>query len=311
MKSALGLEASLRARSYRGTAQAVLEITQGTAHFMSHKKAVAFIVGQTSELESLLPYYYKELYQVQKLSHLQTDTIHEWVEGLKKDTNFVLFSEDHPVTGELYAFVDELDKLLNEKRIFSFRISHFNHFQNAQEVRPYTVRICSYSETAAVAVLGKSFRSPPLGVQNMPWEAKLFLNELAQSRASHLANPGLVEKFEKEIVQIADLFFKTDKERLFDRAVIIFKDVSADAIAETLFKKLGLSSEEGWQKMSTTNLCHWSTIKMFRHWWEPQPTEEELRGLLVIGTEFLNIKDFAKLMITSYEEVKAQQSWNL
>lgn len=311
VKLTLGLEQRLRARSYRGIGQAVFEISQGTAQFMSHKRAVGFITGQTSVFESFLPYYYKETYEVQKLPYTKLENIPEWIESLKKDTNFVLFSEDHPVTGELYPFADELDKLLNEKRIYSFRVSHFHHLQTDIEVRPYTVRLCSFSETVAVAILGERFRSPSLMAQSMVWTQEPFLKALTEARTSHQVNPGLVEKFENEIKDIATPYFQSKTLRMFDRAVFSFADASAEAVAEVLFKKLGLSVTEGWTKMATTNLCHWSSIKMFSHWWEPQPSAEQLRGLFVVGTELLNVKDFAKLVISSYEEVKAQQSWGL
>lgn len=311
VKSSFGLDARLRVRSFQGIGQAVFEIAQGTAQFMSHKKSIGVILGQTSVFESLLPYYYKETYEVNALSHLKLTNVKEWVESLKKDTNFVLFSEDHPVTGELYLFADELDKLLNEKRISSFRVSHAQHFYQATEVRPYTVRLCSYAPQAAVAVLGERFRSPSLLAQNMSWDKEEFLKAIVDARSVRSVNPPLVEKFEKDIASVATPFFKTGSARLFDRAVCVFADASAEAVAEVLFKKLGLSSEQGWQKLSSTNMCHWSVIKMFRHWWEPAPSQEQLRGMLIVGAELLNTKDFAKLLETSYQEVKAQQSWSV
>ncbi|WP_413612530.1 hypothetical protein [Bdellovibrio sp. HCB-110] len=311
VKTFLGLEARLRVRSYQGIAQAVFEISQGTAQFMSHKKSIGVILGQTSVFESLLPYYYKETYEVHTLSHLKLTNVKEWVESLKKDTNFVLFSEDHPVTGELYPFAEELDKLLNEKRIFSFRVSHSQHFYEPSQLRPYTVRLCSFNPTAAVAVLGERFRSPSLLAQNMTWDQVHFLMELTDARASRVANPLLVEKFEQEISSVATPYFKAGAPRLFDRAVCVFNDVSAEALAEVLFKKMGLSSEQGWSKLSSTNMCHWSVVKMFRHWWEPAPSLEELRGMLIVGPELLNTKDFAKLLISSYEEVRALQNWTV
>lgn len=311
VKSSLGLEPRLRARSFHGLAQAVFEVSQGTAQFMSHKKSIGVILGQTSVFESLLPYYYKETYEVNALSHLQLDDVKEWVEGLKKDTNFVLFSEDHPVTGEIYPFVEELDKLLNEKRIFSFRVSHSRHFYETTELRPYTVRLCSFTSQAAVAVLGERYRSPFLLAQNMSWDAEGFLKELSRAREGRETNPLLVEKFENEVASVAKPYFKVGVSRLYDRAVCVFEDVSAEALAQLVFKKLGLSSQEGWHKIESTNMCHWSVVKMFRHWWEPTPTLEQLRGLFIVGPELLNTKDFAKLVISSYEELKEQQSWTV
>lgn len=311
VKTFLGLGAHLRVRSYQGLAQAVFEVTQGAAHFMSHKKAIGVIMGQTSVFESLLPYYYKETYEVQSISHRGLQNVKEWVDGLKKDTNFVMYSEDHPVTGETYAFVDELDRLLNERRISSFRVSHGRHYYDSIEVRPYTVRMCSFTAGAAVAILGERFRAPTLMAQNMNWDVSAFQGELSQARQERQQNPLLVEKVERELAPVARPYFASNATRTFDRAVCVFPEVSAEALAQSLFQKLGLSESEGWRKLATTNMCQWSAIKMFRHWWEPTPSQEELRGMLIFGPELLNTKDFAKLVISSYEEIKAQQSWDV
>lgn len=307
----LGLKSPQRVRCFLGLPQAVFEISQGAAQFMSHKKAIGVVMGQTSVFEGLLPYYYKETYEVQKLSQLNLTNIKEWVEGLKKDTNFVLFSEDHPVTGALYPFADELDRLLNERRISSFRVSHARHFFEPIELRPYSVRLCSFSPSAAVAILGERFRSPSLMVQSMNWVAPDFIADLMASRLGREVNPVLIEKVEQELSSVAKPYFTSGESRLFDRAVCVFPDVSAEMLAKKVFAKLGMAPEEGWAQSATTNLCHWSAIKMFRHWWEPTPTQEDLRGLWIIGPELLKTKDFAKLVISSYEEIKAQQSWNV
>lgn len=311
VKAMLGLESRLRTRSFYGLSQAVFEISQSAAQFMSHKKAIGVIIGQTAVFESLLPYYYKETYEVQTILHSDLTNIQEWVDGLKKDTNFVLYSEDHPVTGELYPFADQLDQLLNQKRISSFRISHSHHFHEGIEIRPYTTRICSYNPTAAIAILGERFRAPALMVQNMNWNSSQFLQEMKSAYQGREVNPLLIEKIENDLSEIAQPFFKPGASRIFDRAVCIFPDVSAEALAQLVFKKMGITSEEGWTKMSTTNMCHWSAVRMFRHWWVPQPTQEQLRGMLIIGPELISTKDFAKFIISSYEEIKAQQSWEL
>lgn len=307
----LGLPAKVRARVYKGLGQAVYEIAQGTALFMAHKRSIGVIHGQTPVFESLLPYYYKETYEVNVRSHLQLADVKEWVESLKRETCFVLFAEDHPVTGELYPFADELDRLLNEKRIFSFRVSHSRHFFENAEIRPYTARICSYAADAAVAVLGERFRSPVVMVENMAWDKESFLRHLQHDREGRSVNPVLVEQFEKEISTKAGVYFKPGASRIFDRAVCVFNDVSAEALAESVFRKLSLSDKDGWKKLSSTNMCHWSGTRMFRHWWQPEPSPEMLRGLLVIGSDLLNTKDFAKLLLSSYEEIKQQQSWSV
>lgn len=311
VKSYLDLAPRVRARVYNGLSQAVYEVSQSTAQFMSHKKAIGVILGQTSAFEGLLGYYYKETYEVHTRPHTQITDVKEWVESLKKDTCFVLFSEDHPVTGELYPFADELDRLLNEKRIFSFRVSHAQHFYTSPEVRPYSVRLCSFDSRAAVAIVGERFRSPSMMAHNMSWDGVDFVSILEKSKAGRAQNTLLMEQVEKDLSSVAEPYFKAGQSRLSDRAVMVFKDVSAEALAQRIFQQLGLSPAEGWQQLATTNMCHWSVVKMFHHWWEPAPSLETLRGMLIIGPELLNTKDFAKIVISSYEDIKAQQSWNV
>ncbi|MFM6928988.1 MAG: hypothetical protein ACKOX6_11025 [Bdellovibrio sp.] len=311
LKTQLGLAAPLRARAYKGIAQAVFEITQGNAQFMSHKKAIGFIKGQTSVFDSLLPYYYKETYEVAITSHVDLKNAKEWVESLKKDTNFVFFAEDHPVTGEVYPFADELDKALNDKRIFSVRVSHARHFNEALEVRPYSVRLCSFTPEIAVAVLGERFRCPPMMAQNMAWNAEEFLQDMQLSISERGVNPALVTEFEKGITNIAELYFKESQMRLYDRAVIVLKDVGAEALAQRVFAKLGISSEQGWMNISSTNMCHWSGTKMFGHWWDPTPSAEMLRGMLIVGTPMLEESDFTKILIAAHAEIMQEQSWSV
>ncbi|WP_413560142.1 hypothetical protein [Bdellovibrio sp. HCB209] len=311
LKMQIGLPDPLRARAFKGLAHAVFEITQGSAQFMAHKKAIGCIKGQTPTFENLLPYYYKETYEVNLISHLQLQDVKGWVDGLKKDTNFVVFAEDHPVTGEIYPFVEELDKLLNEKRIYSFRISHARHFYENVEVRPYSVRLCSYTGNLAIAVLGERFRCPPMFVQNMDWNHAEVLQEVVVAREGRVVNPSLVGAFEASMLDICKGYFDSEKLRVFDRAVLVFKDTSAEALAEKVFAKLGLSSEEGWTMVDSTNMCKWSGVKMFNQWWEPKPSNETLRGLLVAGIEILENPQFAKAIRESLKELLEEQTWSV
>ncbi|KYG65965.1 hypothetical protein AZI86_02540 [Bdellovibrio bacteriovorus] len=311
VKSFLNLPEKSRARVYHGLSQGVFEISQGTAQFMSHKKSVAFITGQSPIVESLLPYYYKETYEVQKLSQSEMTDPKAWVESLKKDTCFVLFSDDHPVTGELYPFADELDKLLNEKRIFSFRLSHGTHFFGNAELRPYTVRFCSFGPQVCVAACGDRYRTPSLMAHTMEWDRKRILDQLSKMKSQRKENQSLVQAFERSLSVEGRPYFSAQASRTWDRAVCVFPDVSADALAIKIFEKLQISPEDGWQQIATTNMCSWDVVKMFGPWWEPKPKTEDLRGLLIVGVAMLENPGFQTALQASLKEIKEQQSWNV
>lgn len=311
IKSSLHLPAKARAQVYYGLSQGIFETSQGTAQFMAHKKSVAFVLGQTPIVESLLPYYYKETYEVQKTSHPEVVDPKDWVGSLKKDTSFVLFSEDHPVTGEVFPFAEELDRLLNEKRIFSFRISHRTHLFGDDEVRPYTVQFRSYGPKLCVAVCGERYRTPSLMAHAMTWDPSEVLGQISTAITQAAQDQELVQAFEDTIKDIGRPFFSPQSSRTWDRAVCVFPDVSGDALARRLFEKMQLSPEEGWKHLATTNMCSWNVVKMFGHWWAPPPKTEELRGLLVVGVRMLATKDFTALLRASYVEIKEQQSWKV
>src|SRR4051812_11937418 len=77
----LGEEITLRC--YPGLAAGVFEMAQGTAQFYSHKRSIALIPGQTPYFQMVLPYFYKEGYEVQIKP--ENSSLKEWSDGLKKD----------------------------------------------------------------------------------------------------------------------------------------------------------------------------------------------------------------------------------
>jgi len=292
---------------YKGMAHAAFEIVQGTAQFLSHKRSFGVVKGQTPYFESLLPYFYKEVYGVQPVSHLALTDPEAWVNSLKKDTIFVLLAEDNPVTGELYNY-DRLDEILNEKKIFSFRISHFRHLYEKADLRPYSVRICYLNNDLAVAVCGERYKTPALIAPQMNWSPSQVLKEIQKIHVSP-QDQKLVESFEKSFAEIATPWFAVPTPRLFDRVLLKFPEVSGEALLQRLFDHLQVDPSKYYETLDTTNLCRWNQMKTFANWWEPKPTTEDLASLLVIDSGWLVTKDFAKILKTTYEEIKAEQSW--
>lgn len=308
LKDHFSLPSENSVKIYKGMAHAVFEVAQGTAQFMSHKRSLGVIKGQTPYFDSLLPYFYKEVFGVQTMSHEALSDPEAWVNELKKDTNFVLHAEDHPVTGELYPF-DRLDELLNEKKIYSFRISHFRHFYEPLPLRPYSVRICYFNNDCSFALCGERYRTPPLIAPQMNWVPEATL---AMIRGFHASpqDQSLVESFEKSLADIATPWFQpSTTPRLFDRALLKFPEVNGEALLHRLLDRLQVEVLRYYETLDTTNLCRWRHFKTFSGWWEPKPLAEDLASLLVIDSGWLVTKDFAKTLKTTYEEIKAEQSW--
>jgi hypothetical protein len=297
-------------RTYRGLAHAAYEIVQGAAQFFSHKRHIGMVKGQTPYFEPLMASFYKDAFGMQVIPYenlRNSEAIKAWVEALSKDTSFVLFAEDHPVTGELFPW-EELDQLLNEKRIFAFRISHFQHFHRAPLVKPYSVQLCYLDPDLAVAKCGERFKVPPLLAPAMDWDVPRILQQIQRLHRGH-EEPQQVELFESQFLDLATPWFSPGAARLYDRVVLNFKDVSGEALLRGLQQTLQLDSSQLFQTIDTTNLCRWNHYRTFSSWWLPQPSEADLQGLLVIDSGWLVTKDFAKILRQICEEIKAEQSW--
>lgn len=321
-------------RTFRGLAHATYEIVQGTAQFLSHKRSLGVVKGQTPYFDPLLAGFYKDAFGIQTLaleelkksaSVSSTSTaesgLKAWVDGLKKDTSFVLFAEDHPVTGELFDW-EPLDQMLNEKKIFSFRISHFQHFYNkfigvagvnsintTTPLRPYSVQLCFLNPDLAVAKCGERFKVPPLLAPSMDWDVEKTVLQVEKIQVS-TQEQKQVQKFEESFSDIAEPWFELGTStRLFDRVVLNFKDISGEALLHALQDRLQMDPSQYFETIDTTNLCRWHHYKTFSTWWEPKPSEADLQGLLVIDSGWLVTKDFAKILRQVCEEIRAQQSW--
>jgi hypothetical protein len=273
---ALNLPSDLSVRVYRGIHHAAFEIVQGTSTFFAHKRTAGWLKGQTYAFSTALPYCYKEGFQIQQLSQKNPDTnVKAWVDSLKKETSFVMMNEDHPVTGELFDN-DELDLLLNDKKVFSFRASHKKHWlRGFQEVRPSSVLICEAGEDLAFAILGAKFKSPVQISSHFVFDENRVLQRLQTFQDSAVEDSSLLKKFESNLPRGVEIFLpanKTDKFCLQDRSLILHLEVNGEALA----RELGLGQDVIPLTNCAQGFADWD-------WWEDRPTPEQLRGLVVIS----------------------------
>jgi hypothetical protein len=274
-------------RCYQGLALATFELAMATVQFYSHKRSVAMCQGMTPHFQSVLPYLYKEGYEVQ-IAPEALDA-KAWVEGLKKDTLFVLLAEDHAVTGELFDHA-ELEKLLNEKKIFCFKISHQNHFfRKTDSVMPYSARICGFDPATAVAMVGGKLKAPNLISGALSWEPEAFIKRLESAVHKAVEKRETVEKFEQGLPSGFKALLQT-KSRTWDRALIYSEDIAGESLQQYLAGALGLQiGKPGFETLiETTHLCRWGGTTNYDGWWKPRPTESILRGLLLLAPEILD-----------------------
>jgi hypothetical protein len=287
-------------RCYPGLGLGLFELAVGTAHFYSHKKSVGLVEGATPYFQAVLPYLYREGFQVQ-VAPGHNDW-KGWVESLSKDTGFVMVCEDHAVTGEIYD-IDELDRSLNERKIFCLRVSHHTHFSTTSDLRPYSARLCSFDPITSVAFLGSKWKSPPLAVSLMSWEPHQFLSRLQRVKSAYAEDRSLVQNFERNLPEGFSALLQTSS-RCFDRALIYSESTNGEALLQFLSSALGqgLSSPGLEARIETTSLCRWGGTKSYDLWWKPRPAESILRGLLILDAEVLKHSQIKALLEQALRE---------
>lgn len=289
----LGLSKDQSVRVYPNLQQAVFEIVMGTGLFYSHKKSLAWLKGQTDAFESVMPFLYKESFQVQSYSllHFRTQYLNsvEWVNGLTKDTNFVLRNEDHPLTAEIFDSAD-VDKLLNDKKIFSFVVSHSAHLKGKFDVLPYQTLICDYGPDLCIGILGSKFKTPVQTAKYFNFNSEKVSSLIKQAKAIS-ENKMAVEQFEQNMLPPFYPLLEAGKNRIYDRSLFYHEQINADALQTALEKKLNLAGDT---LVKSFNLCHQPNLDL--SWWEGRPRDTIRRGLLAIAADLLAVNGFASAL---------------
>lgn len=296
---------SIQVKTFKGLSHGVFELGLGTALFMSHKRSVGFMRGISPAAEFFIPHFLREAYNVQILninSFKDLEKQKEWVASLKKDTNFVFLSEDHPITGERVD-LSEIKKALNEKKIFNFTVRHSAYVDDLISPDSYSVNLISLGDQLSVAICGDKFRLTPQIVHQLQWSENIQMNTL-DLQLPH--QEKAINKFESQFSEFR--FFKNGESRFLDRALLVFPDINGSALIERLCKKMGISQSEKKYYFDSTSGCLRPGIK-YSQWWLPTPGDETLRGLIVFSAQALQQPDLATHLKSTLDEIKKEQEW--
>lgn len=293
-------------RVHAGLEPGALELALGLAQIYSHKRALAVVKGNSPVFDQVVPWFQREAYQLQSIMWSALPdraAIETWIAGLKKETAFVMVADDNPVTGALQP-VDLIESALAEKKMFLIRVSHGSQLLRNPAPCPYAVHLRSVDGGFAMSVSGARLRVAPLFSHRLPWSAEKLVARYHQ-RVGQKENRSVVENFEKEFK--AERVLPEGADRLYDRAVLSFPNVSGEALLARVGRKIGLSALD--ESMNTANLCRWDSTRLMKNWWEHGPSDDVVRGLVAFSPELCGRKDFARDLRATYEELLALQTW--
>ena len=281
-------------RLFSDLSQAVYEIAVGTAQFLPHKKSIAVISGNSWINEVVLPYFYKEGYNVQTRKSNDIQNIKTWFDSLNKDTVLLLFAENNPISGETIES-KEIISGAAEKKIFVVSCVHgIQSDLLSQDVNPYHSRIFEVHRNQAFSLNGKRFKSPPLFVNKMNLGDSTLSLDFEQLES--------VLKYDKERIAAfvlsienslsedkwSSLFTKVNKGesgRNPDRLILVGNNCNGELLSHKLAEKLcfaKLPQTLVSENMYSLSSCFSNDPSTNFDWWIDGLSVEQQRGSLIL-----------------------------
>lgn len=316
IKKYLSLQDESKFRVFNNLYQAVYELCQGTSQFMSHKKAIATVMGLSSFSNGILPAYYRDLYEVQNKDFrmLQNiDSLDEWINTLKKETCFTLFFAEHAITGESFSQALHLEKKMSEKRIFSIMVSQDISWL-LSEINPYAVRVVGLPSGIAIVRMGARYRAPSILSTNIHWQLSdlnKYISDVDWAKKT-VTDISKVEDFESKFKIDQGLYplLPQGTPRTSDRCILISTDVHAEALAKKFKEKLALETDK--DLVYSLSGCQWGYDDIFADWWtDLEKIKVTPSQVLIVDASLLVQKNCAEILLGVLQELVEQQSWKL
>lgn len=289
----------------RGLYLGAFETALAVAQIYSFKKTIAVVKGNSPFVDAIAAWFLRDAFKIESTTWSalkDREAITAWVQALPKDTLYVITAEDHPVTAEL-SHSETLDEALNEKKLMHIQLSHAAFAARTAPLRAYSSSHWSVSDDLSLSLMGERFRSYPVYSQNLNWNTDLELAKLARKTAE-ARDEAAVKSFEANFPAAAGVFADSSR-RLYDRAIVSLDAHGEAVIAEVKSQYKDINPED----LSTTNGCLWQRVGTFRGWWENSPSDEVLRGLVIVSARLCQKKDFVDAFRAAVTRVRADQNW--
>lgn len=268
-------------------AHALTEVAKGLFRMYPHKLQLGIKAGQSPNLYQFSEGIARDGIKI--LEFTEKDSVDEIVSTLSDETSFFILSEDHPVTGELFA-VEDLIKKITDKKIFTIVIRHHNHLlvPNRFVVNPYLVELRDHQSYAAILLGSRTKKIDPLllvpDMTAYNFEDKTLFED-----------QKLVSDFEASIQKLAGirLYFEIGSSRIWDRVVF-----ALEKNAEPLYQILKRSLQKG--EILCTSKCVQNHPFNFSWWTDSKFTEETMQQWLVMDLEA--ISECQSTFSASYDE---------
>jgi hypothetical protein len=297
---------ALNIQYYLGVAHALKEISLSLSETLAHKKTVVFAGDDELIFENLAQLFSARGYNTKFLSQAEFNKPDEWLTPIAADLLFVMYGEDHPVTGEIHDWQPGLEAL-KSARLHRIAISHAAHrFTSLKRPLPFEIKILSLDHGSAVMVAGERGKIRPLMADILPLPAS-SLESLAErlkplDDAEKERRRRQIESFESNLPCGFKRILAPEAKRCLDRAVFYHEGFDGSAVIETLSGHMGITlsppGHEG--PLEAMSLCRWNNPRQ-NEWFARQGIGlNTSRGLIVADYDLLTPS------FTTYLEIAAK-----
>lgn len=286
--------ADCNVRIYQNIYLATFDLVLSCLQYMSHKNKAAMIPWGACVSEVVSSICMKNLIPLNIKKENQNYLT--FIDSLDSQTNFVLWTAENEITGEIYynqKQCDEIHSLLNKKRIFS--IQYVNQFRQPQ---------MNFENSYSFYI-----NHPGIFYNaSMPTEV-YFSNQ--QKMTFVIAPYQVIQPLTKKILfqnnlndTTYDYFNKFSQyDKIKDRIVLLFDNT----VALSIKQYFNLSSEEAF---TPAELPSWVTDK-WASWW-PDGLKINLNNLLVLSPSLIE-KDslFLNKIQQAVEKISQESHWTI
>lgn len=260
-----------RASFYPGFSYALTEAIRGMQNLFPHKKKVYLLGNAHPLMEEAYQYLSGEAFDIKMIPW--KDLASQEEEILKEDFNFVLYCEDHFLTGEIFPW-KEFSEKLEAKRKYSISLSSSSHLSQAEEYQKknsFHIRILGVGRRSAIGLYGSRLRKlSALGIGKDAVDLQSF-EDFKNFSVENVLSESDLKSAEKAFDSIdgVESYF-SGQSRYRDRFVLRIPGVDTFAIKQMYLRES--KSLEG--KIITASLCEWGGIKELSWFNEDFPSYE-------------------------------------
>ena len=212
------------------------------------------------------------------------------------DVLAVVASQDLPLLGTMYDWGAERQLVAEYKTCF-VQLSHCQHYCSGleQKINTFEAYLYGFSGGMTLGAFGRRLRIDAPVAESMNWEKGQVLVEIDKFSSRSESRDKVIE-FESQNLGGCRPALQMER-RLYDRAVVYWKDMDGLAFVNQLAKELNKNEGSGTELLlETTSLIRWGGLKTMDWLNSLGYSLEQIRGMVVVDASLLNEIFFKKFM---------------